>query len=253
MNETRRDGGLIQAVIDHMERVSAGMAPDDPRRLFHDTYLRTTRAVALEVENGGFVDPAWVDGWDAVFADLYLDALELWRAGRPTPGPWQVAFDAGDGPRLPPLRLVLLGMNAHINYDLPQALLAVISDEDFAHPDRLERRAADHRRIDAILAARVAEEDGELKRFERPGDRTLLDRLLTPFNRAATRRFLAEARDKVWRNAILLADARRTGTYHHRLAELERLSRLRVEALTRPGQVLAELGRNGFGVLLEGA
>ena len=31
---------------------------------------------------------------------------------------------------------VLLGINAHINYDLPQALLAVISDDDFADPAR---------------------------------------------------------------------------------------------------------------------
>ena len=32
---------------------------------------------------------------------------------------------------MPPIRHLLLGMNAHINYDLPQALLEVITDQEF--------------------------------------------------------------------------------------------------------------------------
>jgi Family of unknown function (DUF5995) len=39
---------------------------------------------------------------------------------------------------------VLLGMNAHINYDLPQARLAVIKDEEFGDAATLARRQADH-------------------------------------------------------------------------------------------------------------
>jgi hypothetical protein len=46
---------------------------------------------------------------------------------------------------------VLLGMNAHINYDLPQALIAVISDEQFDDPALLARRESDHRAIDQVL------------------------------------------------------------------------------------------------------
>src|SRR5450759_836696 len=65
-----------------------------------------------------------------------------------------------------PLRHVLLGMNAHINFDLPQALLAVISDDEFSDPALLARREADHRRIDDVLSARVSAEDDELRRLE---------------------------------------------------------------------------------------
>ena len=244
---------MIHDLIDRMVRLSVEMSETDPRRLFHDTYLRTTRAVASEVHEGRFADPEWVERWDVAFASLYLDALEAWRGGLATPGPWQVAFDAGDGPRLPPLRLVLLGMNAHINYDLPQALVTVISDEEFEDAEVIARRELDHRRVDGILASRVAAEDVELKKVERPGDRTWIDRLLTPLNRLGTKRFLAEAREKVWRNARILAEARRSGTYPKRLAELERLSQRRIEDLVRPGQVIRELTRNGFGVALEDA
>ena len=127
--------------------------------------------------------------------------------------------------RLPPLRHVLLGMNAHINYDLPQALLAVISDEEFKDPRAVARRAADHARIDEILVRRVPQEDRELLREEEPGDRDLIDRVLTPFNRAGTKRFLKEARRKVWMNARTLSLARSQGpeAYAAKLEELEEL------------------------------
>ena len=53
-------------------------------------------------------------------------------------------------------------MNAHINYDLPQALLAVIADEEFDDAELIARREADHKAIDDILAARVSAEGDEL-------------------------------------------------------------------------------------------
>jgi hypothetical protein len=180
--------GRMAALLEPME------AARDRRRYFHATYLRTTIAVAGEITRGRFADAEWVERWDVVFADLYLDALEAHLAGRTTSRPWAIAFGAPVG--LPPLRHVLLGMNAHINYDLPQALVAVISDEQFDDPALLARRRADHQAIDEVLAARVAAEDDELTRLSGPGP--LLDRLLRPASRLATKRFLREAREKVW-------------------------------------------------------
>lgn len=226
------------------------VAGGDRRRHFHATYLRTTRAVADEIARGGFDDNAWLERWDLVFADLYLDALAADRAGRPVSAPWRVAFDAADHRAdLPPLRHVLLGMNAHINYDLPQALIAVIEPDGFEDPVLLRRRAADHRHVDDVLLARVGAEDGELGRSSRL---TLLDRLLRPANRAATRRVLVEARAKVWHNTGLLDRARRLGPdrYADTLAGLEALCAARVADLTAPGQVLLRLRRRGFGVVL---
>ena len=49
-----------------------------------------------------------------------------------------------------------------MNYDLPQALLGVISDDDFADRLLMDRRRRDHQRIDKILASRVAAEDDAL-------------------------------------------------------------------------------------------
>jgi hypothetical protein len=241
----------IASLIARMESMLREFSPDDARRHFHATYLRTTRAVATELGREGFTDNAWVERWDVAFADLYLDALERWNADGTAPGPWTVAFGtARDRPTLQPLRHVLFGLNAHINYDLPQALMAVITDEEFDDPAVRELRSRDHEHIDLVLVSRVSAEDRELE-----GKRSLLDRVLTPFNRAATKRFLPESRVKVWRNAVALSRARRRGhdPYAAKLKELEGLCRARVQDLVEPGQVLLKLARRGFGVLLSDA
>jgi hypothetical protein len=224
----------------------------DARRFFHATYLRTTQAVADEATRGGFADEGWVRRWDLVFAGLYLDALDADQHGNAVAGPWRVAFDAARRqPDLQPLRHVLFGLNAHLNYDLPQALVAVISPADFDNPEILSRREADHRHLDSVLQARVRAEDAELGAISTV---TRIDRLLRPANRAASRHFLAEARAKVWRNAKTLDRARRAGTaeYASVLAELEQRCTTRVGELTAPGPVLLTLARRGFGVVVPG-
>ncbi len=248
--QNRHNCRMIDALIERMKELLEPMeAARDPKRIFHATYLRTTIAVADEIKRpGGFADPEWTERWDVAFADLYLEALEQVQAGTQPSRPWATAFAARRG--LPALNRLLLGMNAHINYDLPQALLAVITDEEFDDAELIARREADHKAIDDILASRVSAEGDELSGIAGPG--SLVDRLLKPFNESGTRRFLREARQKVWANAMSLSQARRTGDgcYAARLAELEQLSAAKVTELQAPGQVLLKLAVKGFGVRL---
>ena len=240
---------MIDELIARMAAMLEPLQADgDQRQHFHATYQRTTIAVAGEIKRGGFSDAEWVERWDVAFADLYLEALEASLAARRPARPWDIAFSAPAD--LPALRHVLLGMNAHINYDLPQSLLAVITDEQFDDAALLARRKADHQAIDDVLASRVAAEDDELTRISGPPP--LLDRLLRPFNQLGTKRFLREAREKVWANAIALSHARRQGpdAYAALLARLEELSAAKVTALQAPGQVLLKLAATGFGVRL---
>ena len=215
------------------------------RRTFIATYRRTTIAVAEQIAAAGFEDPEWVARWDAAFADLFLVAHDADRAGEPVPRPWRLAFAAPDD--LPDLAHLLLGMNAHINFDLPQSLLEVISETDFDDPVLLARRGRDHTRIDRILALRVGAEDQALG-----GVRRSRDRLLGPINREASRRFLAEARRKVWLNTTELHRARLAGpdAYVARLAELDVLSAAKIADLLAPGQTLVKIAAGGFGVTL---
>jgi hypothetical protein len=224
-----------------------GLSPEQAHlREFLGTYQRTTLAVGKAVDAGEFEDSDWVERWDVAFAELYLDALDAHLGGGRPSRPWLLAFAAP--PELPALRHVLLGINAHVNYDLPQALLAVISDDDFVDTSLMASRHRDHERIDGVLAGRVAAEDAELGMR----GRTLTDRVLQPLNRLASKRFLREARVKVWHNTVELHRARVAGpgAYAVRLGELEVLSAARIADLLAPGQVLLRLAVAGFGVTL---
>jgi hypothetical protein len=240
---------MIDELIERMRALLEPLrAAADPRQYFHAVYLRTTIAVAEAIGSGGFIDPDWTERWDVAFASLYLDAIEADMSGGTPTRPWQTAFSA---PRsLPPLNHVLLGMNAHINFDLPQALVMVITDEEFDAPAIMAKREEDHRAIDGVLAARVAAEDDELVSVSGPG--SMLNRVLRPLNQRASQRFLRESREKVWANAVALSHARRQGpqAYAAVLGELEELSAAKVSALTAPGLVLLKLAVTGFGVRL---
>ena len=239
----------VRDVVARMQQRLDTLPPERAsRRPFLSTYLRTTEAVGAALRDGLFEDPDWVERWDVAFAEFYLDAYDADRTEDRSrlPRPWRLAFDAP--PELPALRHVLLGINAHINYDLPQALLAVIPAAEFADPALLASRHRDHARIDTVLAERVKGEDAELA----AGGRVLLDRALAPLNRLGSKRFLREARQKVWHNVHELHAARLAGAdpYRVRLAELEVLSAARIADLLAPGQVLLRLAVAGFGVAL---
>lgn len=251
MEDESRAAGPINGVVRALKTRLDGLPPElEPRRAFLATYARTTSAVGDAIDEGLFEDGPWVEAWDVVFAQRYLEALDADLAGAGNAGvsrPWRLAFDAPAA--LHPLLHVLLGINAHINYDLPQALLAVISDDDFADPELMARRRRDHEHIDAVLSGRVAAEDRELSAGS---PRALRDRLLRPANRWASRHFLRESRQKVWHNTIELRRARLQGpdVYATRLAELELLSTAKIADLIAPGQVLLRLAVAGFGVVL---
>jgi hypothetical protein len=242
-----QDGSIDEVVAVMQERLDELGPEQAHRREFLGTYQRTTVAVGKAVGDGVFEDGPWVEAWDVAFANLYLAALDADLGGGRVPRPWRLAFEAPQG--LKPLQHVLLGINAHINYDLPQALLAVISDEEFSNPVILDRRRRDHERIDGVLSARVAAEDHELAAVTA---RSLLDRVLRPLNQRASRRFLREARQKVWHNTTELQRARLSGSevYAERLGELELLSAAKIADLLAPGQVLLRLAIAGFGVVL---
>ena len=233
----------MQGLLDGLE------AAGDPGRFFLGTYLRTTQAVGAAIDEGLFEDDGWVTAWDVDFAGLYLDALEAHgRDPASPPAPWREAFGADPATR--PEGHVLLGMNAHINYDLPQSLVRVIGPADFADPAVLDLRRRDHERIDEVLAGRVAAEDRAL---EAAGSRrTVLDRVMSGANRGAARVLLRESRRKVWANTEALHAARLRGPEAHarRVADLERAAAARVADLRRGGPVLLRLAVRGFGVVL---
>ena len=237
------DPGPVLAVAAALQvRLDALPEHAASRSTFLAVYRRVTLAVADSVARGGFEDPGWVSRWDEVFADLFLDA-DL--AGLPVARPWRLAFAAD--PAVHPLGHLLLAMNAHINFDLPRATLAVVDPADFADPAVLAARDRDHQRMDEVLFTRLRSEGTDLGwRLRR------VDRALAPLHRWASRRFLRESREKVWHNTETLHRARTTGgdALAERVGELDVLTSAAIAELLRPGPVLLRLAVRGFGVSL---
>ena len=81
---------------------------------------------------------------------------------------------------------------------------------------------------------------------------TVVDRLLQPLNRLSSKRFLREARQKVWHNTVELQRARLVGEREYAVAA-GRARGAQRSAHRRPsgaGQVLLRLAVAGFGVTL---
>ncbi len=247
----------IDALLERMGSLLTPMVEQgDERRHFLAVYMRTAAAVDDEIRTargGGFADPDRMLAWLASFAGLYLEALQSWNEDRSAPGPWQVVFRSNASHELPPLRSVLVAASAHINYDLPQALVDVTPAGEFEDPRMLEKRKQDHERMDHIFAGRAAEEERLLREAERWRGRSIAERALTPFGGPATVRFLKDARAKVWLNAATLSRALVEGpaALKRRIDQLGELSAARAEYLCKPGLALLKASKEAPPVLLE--
>jgi hypothetical protein len=114
----------IGDVLAGMRAMDALFADGDGLRWFHRLYLQVTDAVAARVAAGGFGNSAWLAGLDVRFASLYFDALRAQLSGRTAPGCWRALFDRRADAAVARIQFALAGVNAHINHDLPVAIVA---------------------------------------------------------------------------------------------------------------------------------
>ena len=95
---------------------------------------------------GRFADPAFLSRLDVEFAARYFDALRHWSDGSAAcPRVWSVLFRRIPGPDCRPLPSAAAGVNAHINFDLPFALVTTFDhlgsdpvDDGDQHHDYLQ-------------------------------------------------------------------------------------------------------------------
>jgi hypothetical protein len=120
----RSPANSIADVLQIMERIDATCIDGDGLKWFNWLYLRVTSAVENRVANGGFADPVWLSELDVQFGRLYFEALEASLAGASCPGCWRALFSCRNQAPIARIQFALAGINAHINHDLPEALVA---------------------------------------------------------------------------------------------------------------------------------
>ncbi len=102
--------------------------PCSHNAVFPLAYTRISQTYAWTTEQPGYYeDVRFANHQAAVFAKYYTDAYYSWRNGDRTavPKAWLTAFDAAAGKKVTGLGDLLLGINAHINRDLPYVIVSV--------------------------------------------------------------------------------------------------------------------------------
>jgi len=173
---------------------------DSKLSFFAALYYTMTSRISQAIDNDRFQDRARMDAFDGVFASQYLTAVHRCRLRERVPKCWMVSFEESSNPSLVILQHLLLGINAHINFDLGIALSQMF------HTDK-EQNAfrSDFDVINDILAeliddvqANLATVSPSLLLLDQLGGRT--DESLLGFS-------LSKARDQAWSFGVALSFA----------------------------------------------
>jgi hypothetical protein len=114
----------IADVLQALQTIDTLCTNGDGLKWFNWLYLQVTQAVETRVTSGGFTNPAWLAELDVQFARLYFVAAEAALSGGSAPGCWQILFDQRNQTKIARIQFALAGINAHINHDLPQAIVS---------------------------------------------------------------------------------------------------------------------------------
>jgi len=172
--------------------------------IFALAYLRTTQAYRSAVSDPSFfMDNGFVNHEDAVFAQMYFDAFDAFHSGHldDTAPAWRIAFQSAAREELPAAGNLVLGMNAHIQNDLPFTLAAI----GLVRPDGGSRKP-DHDRVNDILNRVPGPLTREIARyFDQSIDDTSMP---TYVDDLVNFQSVESWREIAWRNAERLVSAR---------------------------------------------
>lgn len=213
----------LDGVIDRMDtRLAELAARRDRRERFLLMYRTFKGELRRNLQEGRFQDVEWSEAICCRMGEMYFEADEAYREGSGCPEPWTHAFDAAGGRRTNLLQDMLLGMNAHINYDLPLCTLDTMRRfgdlEELRDDDSASlrfRRLLRLRYHDFLLINEIAWEsipeiqDVVTERFNRL--LKLANILSFRFSRPIAEQIICEYRDRAWAHTLVMLTSDDTG------------------------------------------
>jgi hypothetical protein len=193
----------IAEVIRRLRVIEASASPSDGVVCFARLYREVTEGVGAQLTRAGFADARFLETLDVRFAGLFFSALDSYvQEPASTPSAWFPLFAQRSSRGIAPLQFALAGMNAHINRDLPVALVATCRELGL---DLRESSAqhADFERVNALLA----HVEARVKRQYVTGWLAWVDRIVHRFHRIddiVAMWDVGRARDAAWTNAQAL-------------------------------------------------
>jgi hypothetical protein len=203
---------------------------NDGRAIFLRAYFVMTTQVNAAVHGTSdfkatgplFFEPECVDRLAGRFAALYFESLERSRTGQePICPAWGMAMTQAGKPRASILQNLLLGINAHINFDLSLGIHDLVRKDlqrlrqEVKDPAERERQSAellarwkfDHDQMNNVLV-RCNPKIQEVLGREFGGAMGTLSRMFGLFDELITITGLRYYRDRVWQNVLGLLAAR---------------------------------------------
>ncbi|HWF49343.1 MAG TPA: DUF5995 family protein [Solirubrobacteraceae bacterium] len=195
----------IAEVIARMEEIDGGLARKDGVAYFNRLYLEVTKAVQAATANVTFAAPEFTERLDVVFAGLYFAAEITLGTGATCPVAWRPLMQERGNDCLP-IQFAIAGMNAHINHDLPIAVVQTCKELGVA-PDDGSPQHVDYQRINGLLG----EVEGQVAGwFETGVVADLVDCTPKGVDNAVAMWSISDARDLAWDHAKVLWDMRHT-------------------------------------------
>ena len=151
----------IPDVLQSLHCIDTTCVDGDGLKWFNWLYLQVTQAVEAQVAAGGFTDPAWLAQLDTQFARLYFAALKSSLSGQASPRCWQVLMHDRNRPEVARIQFALAGINAHINHDLSEAIVATCQVSGTI-PGRAGAQYRDYTAVNSTLDGLVESAKGTL-------------------------------------------------------------------------------------------
>lgn len=133
----------------------------DPRAAFPEIYGIITREVAAELRSSdcGFIEPAAISELMGRFCARYLETLTWSLDGaRQDCDAWRVAYDYAARRATIPFQDVVLGLSAHINYDLAVGISQTIIAHGLHRDEQMTARFKhDHDHVNVLLRRSIPE------------------------------------------------------------------------------------------------
>jgi hypothetical protein len=139
--------GCIDDEISRMQAEQTALGCDH-RAVFDTTYLELTKEIRrfVDTDPGALKDLNYLYSEDALFADFYFNTLSAWDRGEPVAPAWRIAFQQAESGQITGAQEMLLGINAHVQNDMPFVVAALGVRE----PDGTSRKP-DHDAENEIL------------------------------------------------------------------------------------------------------
>jgi hypothetical protein len=227
----------IRVTITRLRRLRNHLGCDH-RAVFATTYLELTKQIRDDWRSGltksRLMSPRYLFIEDAVFANFYFRTVHADRRGDPVPEAWRIAFEAARAGDKGAVQDMLLGINAHVQNDMPFVLASMglrTPDGRSRKPDHDFTNGTLNRGYPRVVAA-IRE------RFDPAMDVT--NSPLIPFDDLAGLELTRTWREVVWRNAerLLNADTR---------AERTRVAQSIEDYAAVNARLIAAAGLPGYG------